>query len=97
MRANWLAGSEAGYGEVVVGPGFGFLSQNKAHRAKRTQLMRIDDDATLLDAKFLTHALQHVAIGPDIFPHAFVATESVADEIGGHGHEVAVRAHDTDV
>jgi len=36
---------------------FVFVLQYKAHRAERAQFMRINDDAALLDAEVIAHAL----------------------------------------
>src|SRR5882672_7104488 len=61
---------EAGHGPYSANPRFGL--QDEAHRAKRAELMGIDDHAPLLDAQLRALPLQDVAIGPDIFPHALV-------------------------
>src|SRR5712671_2474238 len=44
-----------------VNPRFGL--QDEAHRAKRAELMGVDDHAALLDAQLRALALEHIAIG----------------------------------
>src|SRR6266550_5870446 len=68
--------------------------QDEAHRAKRAELMGVDDHAALLDAQLRALPLQHIAIGPDIFAHALMTAETVADEVRSNAHQIAVAPDD---
>src|SRR5215813_11616920 len=71
--------------------------QNKAHRTERAQFMRIDQDPALLDAEGVAGAPQHVAILADIFAHALVTAEAIADKVRRHRDEIALDAEDTHI
>src|SRR5262249_55194 len=71
--------------------------QDKTHRAERAKLMCVDQHAALLDAKCIARAPQHIAIFADIFAHALVAAEAIADEVRRDRDQVAFGAKDTHV
>src|SRR6266550_7222648 len=72
-------------------------SQDETHRAEGAELVSVDEHAALLDAEAVAGAPQHIAVGADIFADALVATEAVADEVGGHRHQVAIDGDDAHV
>src|SRR3954471_24386926 len=71
--------------------------QNKPPRAERAEFMRVDQDAALLDAERVARASQDVAILTDIFPHALVAAEAIADEVRRHRDEIALHTEDAHI
>src|SRR5262249_24101806 len=83
---TWMAGTSPAMTDV------GKRLQNKTHRAERAQFLRLDQHAAPLDAEVVAHAPQHVAVLADIFAHALVAAEAVADEVRRHRDQVALNA-----
>src|SRR3954469_18568652 len=75
----------------------GACSEDEAHRAEGAELVRVDEDAALLDAERIPGAFEDVAIRADIFPDTFIAPVAVADEVGGDGDEIAIARNDAHV
>src|SRR3954447_26606792 len=75
----------------------GACSEDEAHRAEGAELVRVDEDAALLDAERIPGASEDVAIRADIFPDAFIAPIAVANEVGGDRDEIAITRNDAHV
>src|SRR3954471_8321623 len=75
----------------------GACSEDEAPRAEGAELVRVDEDAALLDAEGIPGAFEDVAIRADIFPDAFIAPGAVTDEDGGDRDGMTIARNDAHV
>ena len=74
-----------------------FLLEDEAHRAERSKLMRLQEDAALFDFEARPIALENVACMADIFTHALIATIAMADEFRANRDIVAINSENTHI